>query len=211
MQAREKWIADERKRLAEAQKSPEAWERYQNHLRLLAEDPEYAKTFDDALAGREMAAEQEAEAAARHRELVGSGVAQAATWMLELAAQPAFAGVDLDRVRELYAHDLETGRATLDRAYIERIFQTEADQAHRAVAPLEARIAELSAQVQALQGQTDAAAAHNRTTQHALERGKAPPVTTGLPAAPAPADRKVKPFTPRELPDINREWAARRD
>lgn len=211
MEAREQWIADERKRLQEAQKSPEAWERYQNHLRLLQDDPEYAKTFDDALKGREMAAEDAAEAAARHRELVGEGIAAAATWMLELAAQPAYAHVDLDRVRELYARDLETGKATLDRGYVERIFQAEADQAHRAVGPLEARIAELSAQVAALQGQTDAAAAHNRTTQHAIDRGAAPPVNTGLPAAPGPADRKVRPFTPRELPEVNREWAARRD
>lgn len=212
MTAREQWIADERKRLQDAQKSPEAWERYQNHLRLLQEDPEYAKVFDDALMGRERAAEDVASEAAAHREQVGQGIANAATWMLELAGQPAYKDVDLDRVREVYAQQLEAGKVGLDRGAVERIFQAEADQAHRAVAPLEARIAELSAQVKALQGQTDAAAAHNRTTQHAIDRAAgAPPVNTGLPAAPGPADRKVKPFTPRELPDVNREWANRRD
>lgn len=211
LEAREKYIADERKRLQDAQKSPEAWERYQNHLRMLADDPEYAKVFEDALHGRELDAENQASEAARHREMVGEGVAQSATWMLEMAADPQFAHVDLDRVREIFAGQLESGKATLDRSHVERIFRAEADQAQRAVGPLQEQIAKLTDQVNALQGQTVAAVAHNRQTQHAIERAAAPPVTTGLPAAPAPADRKVKPFTPRELPEVNREWANRRD
>jgi len=211
LEAHELWITEERTRLREAQKSPEAWERYQAHLGRLAEDPDYAKVFDDALTGRERAAEDVATAAARHREDVGEGIAMAATWMLELAQEPAYKDIDLDRVRERYAQDLEAGKATLDRGAVEAIFKAEADQVLRTVGPLQQQIAELRDQVTALQGRTVEAAAHNKTTQHAIERAAAPPVNTGMPAAPGPADRKVKPFTPRELPDVNREWNARRD
>jgi hypothetical protein len=210
MEAREQWVKDERARLREAQTNPEKWEAYQNHLRLLAEDPTYAKTHEEALAGRERAAEDAAEDAARHQQRVQQGVAQAAQWILEVGAEPAFANVDLDRVRTIYAEQLERGQAGLDPAAVRAIFTGEAHYLSTSLGPVQQEVAALRAQVAQLQGATSAAA-HNRATQHAIDRAKAPPVTTGQPAAPSAPDRKVRPFTPREWVDINREWNSRRD
>lgn len=212
MEAREKWIVEERGRLFEAQKSPEAWDRYQNHMRQLAEDPTYAKTFDDALEGRARAAEDAANEAARHQQSVGDGVAAAAEWILAVGEEPAFRNVDLDRVRMVYAAQLENGQAGLDQAAVRRIFETEAQYLSQSLTPLQTEVAELKAQVARLTaGSTDPNAAHNRQTQHALGRAKTPPVATGSPPAPVAPSRKVQPFTPRDLPEVNAEWNRRRD
>jgi hypothetical protein len=210
LEAREQWIAEERDRLRAAQQSPEAYERYQTHLRLMQEEPEYAKTFADALSGRERAAEDTALAAEAQREQVRAGVAQAAQWILEMGREPAFATVDLDRVRETYARQLEQGQAGLDPSAVRAIFAAEAQYLTTSLTPLQQRIAELEAQVAEVR-QTVPTAAHNRQTQHALARASTPPVTRGAPPAPAPADRKVAPFHIRDLPEVNAAWNKRRD
>jgi hypothetical protein len=210
MEAREKWITEEQTRLRAAQQDPEKWERYQQHLRLMAEDPDYAKTFQDAQAGRERVAEDEAAAAASQQEAVRAGVLQAAEWILEVGQDPAFVGVDLDRVRQVYAQQLERGEAGLDQGAVRHIFEAEAQYLSSSLTPLQSRIADLEARIATLTGAITPAAAHNRNTQHALDRGKAPPVLTGTPPAPTSAPLKVKPFGPRELPEVNAEWARRR-
>ena len=212
MQAREKWIAEERARLFEAQKSPEAWDRYQNHMRLLAEDPEYARTFEDALEGRARKAEADADAAAQHQNRIAEGVATAADWILSIGDEPAFRNVDLDRVRQVYATQLETGQAALDQNAVRRIFEAEAQYLTSSLTPLQSKVAELEAQIARLTtAANDPTAAHNRQTQHALGRAKTVPVTTGSPPAPSAPSRKVQPFTPREWPEVNAEWNRRRD
>ncbi len=210
MEAREQWIKEERQRLRDAQKSPEAWERYQNHLRLMAEDPEYAKTFDDALDSRERKAEDAAAEAAAHQDAVRQGVAQAAAWIDEAARDPKYQYVDRERVTDIYAALLEKGQAGLDQGTVKAIFDREAQYLSSSLTPLQRELADLRAQVQRLT-QTDPASVHNSTTQHALARAQVPPVVTGAPAAPAPTPRKVAPFTPAELPERNAEWARRRD
>ena len=209
MQSREEYIKAERLRLREAQKSPEAWERYQNHLRLMAEDPDYARTYEDAQDGRERKAEDAANEAAAHERIVGEGVAAAADWILAVGDEPAYRNVDLDRVRQVYAAQLEAGTASLDPAAVRRIFDAEAKYLTSSLTPLQTEVAELRAQVAKLTG-TDPTTAHNRATAHAINRAKLPPVVTGQPAAPAGGTQKVQPFTPREWPDVNSEWNRRR-
>ena len=210
LEARTQWLTEEQQRLRDAQKDPAKWEAYQNHLRLMAEDPEYAKTFEDALVGRERTAMDRAEEAALHQEIVAEGIAQAADWILEIGNEPAFASVDLDRVRVRYADELQRGTAGLDPAAVRRIFDSEAQYLSSSLTPLQEQVKALTAQVAQLRG-TDQTGDHNRATEHALKRAAAPPVVTGQPAAPAAPDKKVAPFTPRQLPEVNAAWAARRD
>lgn len=213
--AREQFIEEQNAILREAQKSPEKWERYQEHLARLESDEEYRKTFEDALEARERRAAEAAEVGISHQQQVDEGVSAVAGWMLELGEDKKFANVDLDRVRDIYAADLREGRAKLDKNEVKAIFEREAQLAPKPETSEAARVTALEAQVAALVSQrtaTDAAAAHNAATEHAVQRGqRTVPVNTGQPAAPSSADKKVKPFTPRELPDVNREWAARRD
>lgn len=212
LKAREEWVAEEAAKLREAQKSPEAWEKYLAHLARLDEDPEYKRTFDDALEGRERRAEDVANQAARRQGAIAEGVATVSDWILEIGNEPEYLHVDLDRVRELYATTLQEGGARkLDPDAIRAIFASEAQLAARPDPSQATRITALQAQVDALTAAAASAAAHNAATSHAVQRDRAVPVATGAPAAPTPADKKVAPFTPRQLPDVNRDWAARRD
>ena len=205
LQAREKWIEEEKARLREAQQDPEKWERYQTHLTRLAEDAEYAQTYKDALAHRERLAEDEATAAARYEEAKRTGVQQATTWIMETAQDPKYRGVDPDRVRLIYAQQLERGVAGLDPSAVEAIFAQEAQYLSSA-SPLTQKVAELEAKIAALtNGNT--AAQHNAQTAQVLRRAAAPPVITGAPAAPSIPPSKVPPFTLRELPDVINRWA----
>jgi hypothetical protein len=208
VEARARYVEAEKARLEQAFKDPAQMEAYGNHLRLLAEDPEYARTFEDAMRARERDAMDAADEAILKREVVLEGAGQAADWILQIGREPAFAAVDLDRVRLAYAAELETGKAGLDPTAVRRIFETEARYLSSSASPLEQEVAKLRAQVATL---TDPAAAHNRATEHALARGKAPPVVTGAGAGPGPSDKKVPKFSPRELPDVNAAWNARRD
>jgi hypothetical protein len=208
VEAREKFLNEEIGKFRDAQKDPVKWEAYQNHLQLLASDPEYAKVFEDALKGRERAAVDEVEQQTRDREALVQSVSEAAGWIIDIGNEPAYQHVDLDRVRAIYSQALESGQAGLDPEVVRHIFEQEARYLTSSTSPLAVENAALRAQVASL---TDPAGQHNRATEHALKRAAAPPVVTGQPAAPAAAEKKVKPFSPRELPDVNAAWNARRD
>lgn len=208
--AREEFHQGELKRFRDAQKDPEKAEAFQAHLERMVADPEYAKMYEDALEGRERRAVDAGAEAVRDQDLMREGFAKAVTWISSIAKETRFQYVDPERVRELYGEALAKGKAVLDEKDVRRIFETEAQYLDKSLTPLTKQLADLQAQVTA-KAATDAATAHNANTQHALARDKAPPVTTGQPAAPAaPNPLLGKGKTTRDLPEVNAAWNRQR-
>lgn len=208
IKAREDWLAEQEALYVEAQKDPEKWEQYQEHQRMLQTNPRYRKTWEDGLRQRETDAELATVHERAESDAIESGTTQALEWIRAAAVDPAFAGVDAERVRARYADLLSSGRAQLDPAEVQYLFQQEADYLQRSVAPVLTKIATLEAEIQALKT-GKAAGQHNATTAHAITRAKTPPVATGqppAPAAPAPGGR----FGPRELAERNAAWSRQR-
>lgn len=204
--AREQWLAEQDAEMREAQKDPAKWEAYQETLRLYETNPLFRQRMDEALEAREVKAENEVYRQRDFEAVKQQGIEMARSWIADLATE--FPGVNPDRVRLQYADALKAG-AQLDPAVVRAIYQREAGYVQQVTGPLATQLADLKAQIAAIQA-SKAAETHNATTQHAVARGRTPPVaTTGSPAAPAlpaPGER----FGMRELPDRNSAWAKQR-
>lgn len=208
--ARQQYHLDEVKRFQDAQKDPEQHERFMAHLERMETDPEYARIYADALKGRERAAVDAGDEAARDQESIRQGFASAVTWISDIGKEDKFKYVDQERVRQIYSTALAGGKAMLAEKDVRRIFETEAQYLDKSLTPFQRQIADLQAQV-AAKAAADAATAHNATTEHALARDKAPPVTTGQPAAPAtPNSQLGKGKSTRDLPEVNAAWNRQR-
>lgn len=205
--ARTQWLQEQEAQMREAQRDPAAWEAYQEMQRLYQTNPLFKSRMDDALAKRETEAELQVYQERDRADQVRAIAATADTWVNQIGTE--FPNVPPVRVRELYAQALRAGQATLDPAEVRALYQQEASYLTTSAGPLQQQLATLTARLAAIEA-AKAAEQHNATTTHALDRAKSPPVTT-TGSAPAPARAEpVKPFGPRELPDRNREWAARR-
>lgn len=208
IEARAKILEEQEAELKEAMTDPDKWESYQEHLRQYQANPVYRKNVDAALRQRETDAELETYRQRDHVEQVETGVQQVQGWVNDLAEE--YDGVDPQRVLNLYAAQLRAGQTTLDPSAVRAIFKSEADYLSKSVTPLQQQLADLKAQVEALSA-SKAAEKHNQTTTHAVDRAKAPRVSTGgNPPAPAPAPKGPK-FGMNELPDRVSAWANRRE
>lgn len=211
IKAEKEAIEAEREQLRAAMIDPEKLEQYQQHYEMLRTNPLYRKNVEDALKQRVTEAELnirlEAEADQVNREAAENLYAT----IVETAKQ--YPGVDPERVREIYAKALVNGDIQeITEASIHQVYKQEADYAARTVAPLQAELTELRAQIAAL-STSKAAEAHNAKTDQALAKAKAQPVVaaTGNATAvgTAPPVTKFKPFTSQELPEKLREWSRR--
>lgn len=208
-QAREQWLKEREAEMIEAQKDPEKWDAYLELQRQYQTNPHFRKVMDDALAKRESDAELAVYQEERYSTEVNRGVELAASWIEEMGRDPQFAGVNAERVRVRYAQALVAGQASLDPAEVRALFAEEARYLAESQSPLQTKLAELQAQVDALKG-SKAAETHNAKTAHALDRAKTPPVAaSGRPPAPAAAPAKGR-FGPNDLPERNAAWAAER-
>lgn len=207
VEARDNWLAEREAEMREAQKDPAKWEAYQQMQALYQTNPQFRKTMDDALAKRETDAEIAVYRDREYQDQVREGTELAAGWITQVGAE--FPQVNPDRVRQLYAQGLAAGQATLDPAHVRAIYQEEARYLTSSAGPLEKQLAALKAEIDALKSATTATT-HNATTQHALERAKAPQVaTTGappVPVQPGPPSR----FGMNELVERNQAWAKQR-
>lgn len=207
VEARDKWLAEREAEMREAMKDPQAWEAYLQMQVMYQTNPRFRQTLDDALAKRETDAENAVYRERDYQDQVRHGTELAAAWITDTARD--FPNVDPERVRTLYAQALSAGSATLDPSQVRAIYQQEADYVTRNRGPLEQQLAELKQQVERLTA-GKAAEAQNATTQHAVNRAKAPPVaTTGAPPTPVPMAPKGR-FGPGELADRNQEWVRQR-
>ncbi len=207
LEARSKHIDERDAEIKAALTDPKSAAAYEEHLAQYASNPMYAKHVDSSLAQHETEAELEALQAREDRRIVDDGTEMARGWIEEM--QGEYAGVDPERVRQQYSMALSSGRASLDRSEVRRIYQAEMDYVDsataRTVSPLRTELKEIRATLKSLQ---DGAAAdvHNETTQHAVKRAKTTPVSTG---SGAPATRRVEhsKFGPSELAERNAAWA----
>lgn len=205
--ARETWLTEREVEMREAQKDPDKWAAYQDMQRLYAENPTFRKTMDDALDKRETEAELSVYRERDEAAQVTQGISLASTWIETVGAE--FPSVNQDRVRQLYAQALSSGRAALDPNHVRAIYQDEARFVESAQTPLRSELQALKDQIAALEGKKQADT-HNAGTQHALARAKVPPVATGgNPPAPVGAVQPGK-FGPRELVERNAAWARER-
>lgn len=208
--ARETWLNERETEMREAQKDPEKWAAYQEMQRLYQENPQFRKVMDDALAKRETDAVNAVYQERDYQAQVQEGVTAAAGWIDQLASDPAFQGVNPDRVRVRYAEALQSGRATLDPREVRALYEDEARYVVQTTSPLTKELADLKAEVAALKA-GKAAEKHNAGTAHALNRAKTPPVAaTGRPPAPTPAKPTGK-FGLQDLVERNQAWANQRD
>lgn len=207
LEARSKHIDEREAEIKAALTDPKSAAAYEEHLAQYASNPMYAKHVDSSLAQHETEAELEALQAREDRRIVDDGTELARGWIEEM--QGEYAGVDPERVRQQYSMALSSGRASLDRSEVRRIYEAELDYVDsataRTVSPLRTELKEIRATLKSLQ---DGAAAdvHNETTQHAVKRAKTTPVSTG---SGAPATKRVEhsKFGPSELAERNAAWA----
>lgn len=202
MEAREKHLAEKEEEIRAALTDPQGARAYEEHLQQYQNNPMYRKHVDAALAQRETDAELQSLKSERDSRIVQEASQTAASWVQDLSED--FPNVDPNRVRTLYGQRLQAGQASLDRAEVRAIYQSEADYLERASSPLRDTLAELRAKVEAMEA-SQAAEKQNETTQHAVERSKAPKVATGR-GAPAKTPTKKEKFGPNELSDKNAEW-----
>lgn len=202
IEARAKYLEEKEAEIKAALTDPQSALAYEEHLKQYQTNPMYRKHVDTALASRETEAELNALRADSDERIVKEAASTAFGWINELAEE--YPGVDPDRVRESYSQLLQSGRAQLDRAEVERIYRTEADYLARASTPLQQQLAALTARFEAMQAMT-AAEQHNEKTAHALARAKAPKVAAGN-GAPARTPAPATKFNPNELQERNAEW-----
>lgn len=208
LSARDSFLRDLEELAVKAQTDPEAQQQYEQHLDQYRNNPFYRKMVDAGLNNVEAAAEL----SVRHQEdeatMVEEGTQMVLNWVDELAADPRFAGVDPVRARAIYGDMLERGVVGVDRAVLERIFANEALHVSSTQKPLLDELAQLKAQVAALEGR-QAGERHNRQTDHALQRDKSVPTATGG-QPPAPAPPEPRPFGPRDLAQRTADWIRQR-
>ena len=196
IEAREKWIAEQEERMREAQADPEKHAAYLEHLAMYERNPEYRKNVDNALRVTEIEAENEALRATSSRSAVEEGVKQAQEWIAQLASEERYRTVDPERVRAIFANALTNQGLPFERSVVEQIFDQEATFAQNVLerSPLRSELAELKAQLDALQKQREADA-HNQDTDRALARGAIPNVrpTGSAPGTNAPSRERILP------------------
>jgi hypothetical protein len=200
--AREKYIGEQEAEIKAALTDPKSAAAYQEHLVQYANNPIYRKNVDLALRTRETEAELSALRESADERLVSEASETALGWIEGLASE--YPGVDPERVRGLYARALQSGGAQLSEGAVRQIYQSEADYVDRTVSPLRSELADLRATIESLQA-AKAAETHNQTTQHAVQRAKAPKVNTGG-GAPVRAPVAPTKFGPNELVERNQAW-----
>lgn len=194
-------------RLNRANMSPEEQLKLATFAELAKNDPYFQQLLDDSVTGRVMQAErtviqQEAE--------IESAIAEARALDQQIQQIATQYQVDPAVVRKRYSDALIANTAELSPQDIEQIARAEAQYADTirtsAVSPLQQQIDALMAQVKSLTD-AQAAAAHNATTQQAIDRSKqtvgAPLPSAGVPT-PAPAATKI---TGATLAERSRSWA----
>lgn len=213
MAAREQWIAEEEARVKASFADPDALSRLHDHFDRLKTDPEYRQLYQDAQNKRETEAENAYFRQTQEQAAVQETATQVASEITRIVGEQ-YPGVDPERVRQQMAYALQAGQADLSEATIHRIARMEAETVHRSVQPLRSELDAMKLELADTRKQLAAAAkaeAHNANTQHVLDRSKAPTTApaAGNPPAPAKAPKRER-YTSDKLPDVLREWSARR-
>lgn len=203
-QVEQEALKKERDDFLAAHKDPEAYQRFVEHQQRYADDPEYRKTYDDAMAGRTDRAELELVREEREQAEVEREAQTVVGWIQDAATR--FPGVDAKRVQGVYAMMLETGRAQGTPTEIEELFKREA--AYIAASPAAQRLEKMQQQIDELT-EKKAADAHNAITDHAVARAAKPPTAPAGGGAPAPAPPpKGSPIRSRDgLDERGNAWA----
>lgn len=201
--AYEKDLQEREINLIQAMGDPAAMANWEQHQLMLATNPVYKQAWTDSQSKRqsdaELATYKNRDAAAA----VQTGVDKAVQWLGEAAER--YPTVNVERVRQQYARDLADERATLDPTYVEGLFKAEAEYLAERMSPVEKQLAEMRAQITALQATP---AAVNALTQHAVNRAKTPPVApSGSPPSPVPPARKREPVPMRDMAAMNERWS----
>lgn len=175
---------------------------YQEHLNQYATNPIYRKNVDAGLAQQETEAELAAVQGREDARIVSEASQRAFDWIEELQAE--YPSVDPERVRLQYSTQLKLGEAQLDISAVRSIYEAETAHVNRTLSPLEGKLAEITAQLKALQDGV-AATEHNEQTEHAVKRAKTTPVATGK-GAPTTVPTSAPKFGPNELQHKTSEW-----
>lgn len=206
LKAQQDYLEEQAQFAQKAHEDPEEEARYLQHIQAYRTNPHYKKMVDDAVTGRMMTAERNVQNEEVFREELKAGAAQLWSDIQEMGKK--YPTVDPDRVRVMYAEDLQAERVSVGRETVEEYFKREAGEHTRLLSPLQTQIAELNAKLEAaLKAQTDAAAAaaHNDNTRQKIERTLSP---VGAPAGGAPGGTPAKPqLTGKTLRARSQEWS----
>lgn len=209
LQAREEALKTEAEALRSAMLDPEKLEQYNAHFEMMAKNPLYRKQVEDAQASREDRAELAIIRENEQQEVLRASAESLRNTIRETGSQ--YPGVDPERAIEIYRKGLISGDIKeINEDSIHQVYKQEADYSNRLVAPLQAEMTALKAQVAALTG-AKAVEAHNASTDKKLAQAKAAPVVaaTGSNTAVGPSNQPTafKPFTDKDYPDKIREWS----
>jgi hypothetical protein len=202
MEARAAYLTEQEKELKEAMTDPQKWAAYQEHLQQYQSNPYYRQNVDRALSAREIEAERDALRSTADDRIVQEASETALGWIESMAEN--YPSVAPERVAQLYGQALSSGQAQLDPNAVRSIYEAESQYVTRTLSPLQQELADLKATVASLQAQK-ATETHNETTQHAVNRAKAVPLTTGK-GAPVTTPTKPTKFAPSELQDRHQAW-----
>lgn len=180
---RQRYLEEQEAAFREAQTDPAKFEQWQTHLTQMAQNPMYRKAYEDALAKRQVDAENQVLRARAEEQYVTHAATTVQGWTEALAAK--YPGVPVESVRRDYAAQVALyeqragrvgtlGEGPLTPQALEQVFQHHAGVFQQAVAPVNAELAGLKAQLAELKAAQDAAAA-NAQTAHAVKRQAAPP------------------------------------
>ncbi len=202
LEARSASLQAKEDQLRENMTDPTKAAAFQEHLQQYQDNPTYRENVDRALKSEDVEAELQA---LQHAETVRqnkAGVDFVLSTIEELAAE--YPGVSPARVQTVYAADLRAENTQLSREAIEGVFKAENEYLETSNSPLREQLAEITRQMAVLQEANDADQ-HNDKTNHAVERAKSPPVSTGR-SAPAPTATTQSKFSPNVLQEKMAEW-----
>lgn len=224
-QVREQQLNEEYERYRRAMEGddPAEQERMLRHRELMRTDPEYRKTYEDALAKREYDAQREVESELSQYEEAQS-LAQDVSAFIDTFGARHFPDVDPEAVRQAYGEALQSGKLrwpdgdvspaerdeilrTLVPQQLRTLFEAEAQRITNARQPVLSELEQMRAELAELRA-AQGASSHNSRTAAALARSRnrvAVPAPGGSPPA-AGAKPAAKPFTSRELEDRKSEW-----
>jgi hypothetical protein len=208
LDARQRALDAEAERLQKANSDPEAYSRFIEHQQRLADDPEYRQMYERSMRQLERealdAADEEITRAAE-LEAVQSDIIETAH---TFAADPRYAGVDVQRALAIYGARLQAGAAELKESHLRRVFEEMAAERQQVLAPVLQQVSALQQQLEELKAAQSTRESNARTRSAAAPRRATPaPVPTGTAASPTSSESARTGTRRGSFHEASQRWA----